>query len=174
MYTLKKQTRTTLFVAFSIIIAALLGLIALEFFVPEVELVKTSLLSGTGVSTMNYTVQLKDNPVTDKSELEAGQYYLKPFVDAIDVDCNLALKLDQKAKYTLKDKIDVVLVSQVGTDEEMKVIWEKADTKAKLAEITGEGDSIQSNRNVRVRFESYDALVDSLIDDYELLTDYVV
>lgn len=174
MYTLKKQTRVTLFVAFSIIIVALLGLIALELFMPEVELVKTSLLSGTGVSTMDYTVQLKDNPVTDESEMEAGQYYLKPFVDSIDVVCDLKLDLDQKAKYTLKDKIDVVLISQVGTDDEVNVIWEKADTKAKLVETAGEGDSIVSSRNVRVRFESYDALVDSLIDDYELLTDYVV
>ena len=174
MYTLKKQTRVTLLIVFSVIIAILMGLIALELFLPEVELVKTPLLKGTGSTSMNYTVHLKENPVTDQTDMEAGQYYLKPFVDYFDVQCDFALDLDHKATYTLAEKMDVVLVSQVGTDEETKVIWEKPETKAKLPETAGEGDAIRSNRSVRVRFESYDALVNSLVDEYDLLTDYVI
>ena len=163
-----------LMVAFSIAIAILMGLIAMELFLPEVELVKTSLLKGTGETSMDYTVHLKDNPVTDQTEMEAGQYYLKPFVDYFDVQCDLNLELDHEANYTLTDKMDVVLVSQVGTDEERKVIWEKSETKAKLEESAGVGNTIQSNRSVRVRFENYDALVNSLVDEYDLLTDYVI
>ena len=63
-----------LFVVFSVIIVALLGLIALELYMPDVEIVKEPLLNGTGSSTMSYTVHLKENPVTDERELEQGQY----------------------------------------------------------------------------------------------------
>ena len=118
MYTLKKQTRTILFIVFSIIIIALIGLIALEVFMPGAELVKESLLTGNGSSTMSYTVHLKENPVTDEREKEQGQYYLKPFVDYFDVVCDFQLDTDREASFMLSDKIDVVLVSQVGTDEE--------------------------------------------------------
>lgn len=174
MYTLKKQTRTILFIVFSLVIAALLGLIALELYLPDVELVKESLLNGTGSSTMSYTVHLKENPVTDERELEQGQYYLKPFVDYLDVSCDFALDTDREANYVLNDKIDVVLVSQVGTEEETKVIWEKVNVGAPLQQTDNVGQSIASNRSIRLRFESYDALVNSLIEEYDLVTEYVI
>lgn len=163
-----------LFIVFSVIIAALLGLIALELYLPDVELVKESLLKGTGSSTMSYAVHLKENPVTDERKLEQGQYYLKPFVDYLDVSCDFALDTDQEVKFILNDKIDVVLVSQVGTEEETKVIWEKVSAGAPLQETNNVGQSIASNRSIRLRFENYDALVNSLIEEYDLVTDYVI
>ena len=174
MYMLKKQTRAILFIAFSVMIVALIGLIVFEIYMPNVVLVKEALLKGTGASTMTYTVHLNENPVTDERVMEQGKYYLKPFVDYIDVDCNFALDMDQEASYVLQDKIDVVLVSQVGTQEEVKVIWEKPSAAAPLLETKSVGQSIQSTRSTRLRFENYDALVNSLIDDYELVTDYVI
>ena len=148
-----------LFVVFSVIIIALLGLIALELYMPDVEMVKEPLLNGTGSSTMSYTVHLKENPVTDERELEQGQYYLKPFVDYLDVNCNFALETDREVSFVLNDKIDVVLVSQVGTEEETKVIWEKVNVGAPLQQTENVGQSIASNRSIRLRFENYDALV---------------
>lgn len=174
MYTLKKQTRTILFIVFSIVIIALIGLIALEVLMPGAELVKESLLTGNGSSTMSYIVHLKDNPVTEEREKEQGQYYLKPFVDYFDVVCDFQLDTDHEANFVLNDKIDVVLVSQVGTDEETKVIWEKVNTGAPLQEATNAGQSISSSRSIRLRFENFDALVNSLIDEYDLVTDYVI
>ena len=174
MYTLKKQTRTTLFIVFSIIIVALLGLAALELYMPDVELVKESLIKGNGSSTMSYTVHLKENPVTNEPEMEQGQYYLKPFVDYVDVSCDFELETDHEASFILNDKIDIVLVSQVGTDEEVKTIWEKANTGAPLLETKNAGQTIASSRNIRLRFENYDALVNSLIEEYDLVTDYVI
>jgi len=174
MYTMKKQTRGILFFVFSIIIVALIGLIALELYLPNVELVKESLLNGTGSSTMSYTVHLKENPVTDKQEMEQGKYYLKPFVDYIDISCDFVLDADHEASFVLNDKIDVMLVSQVGTDEETKVIWEKVTSGAPLQESKNTGSSITSNRTIRLRFEGYDALVNTLIDEYDLVTDYVI
>lgn len=174
MYTLKKQTRSILFIVFSVIIAALLGLGALELFLPDVELVKESLLNGTGTSTISYTVYLKENPVTNQREMEQGQYYLKPFVDFFEVSCDFVMDADREADFSLVDKIDVILVSQVGTDETTKVIWEKTNTGAPLQETSSFGKSISSNRSIRLRFESYDALVSSLIDEYDLVTDYVI
>ncbi|HWR30745.1 MAG TPA: DUF5305 family protein [Negativicutes bacterium] len=174
MYTLKKQTRTILFIVFSIAIAVLIGLIALELYMPDVELVKESLLKGTGVSTMAYTVHLKENPVTDEREMKQGQYYLKPFVDYLDVTCDFQLDTDHEATFVLNDKIDVILVSQVGTDEETKVIWEKVYAGASLLETTDAGQSIASNRSIRLRFDNYDALVNSLIEEYDLVTDYAI
>jgi len=163
-----------LFIVFTIIIAALIGLIALELYMPDVELVKESLLTGTGSSTMSYTVHLKENPVTDERELEQGQYYLKPFVDYLDVSCDFQLDTDHEATFVLNDKIDVVLVSQVGTDEETKTIWEKVNAGAPLLETTNAGQSIASNRSIRLRFENYDALVNNLIEEYDLVTDYII
>lgn len=163
-----------LFVIFSVIILALLGLIALELYMPDVELVKESLLEGTGSSTMSYTVHLKDNPVTDENEMEQGQYYLKPFVDYLDVSCDFALSTDREVSFVLNDKIDIVLVSQVGTEDETKVIWEKVNVGAPLQETGSVGQSIASNRSIRLRFENYDALVNSLIEQYDLVTDYVI
>ncbi len=174
MYTLKKQTRTILFIVFSIIIVALVGLGALELYMPEVELVKESLLNGTGSSTMSYTVHLKENPVTDEREMKQGQYYLKPFVDYLDISCDFVLNTDREANFVLNDKMDVVLVSQVGTDEETKIIWEKVNDGAPLQETKNTGQVIESSRNIRLRFENYDALVNSLIEDYDLVTDYVI
>ena len=174
MYTLKKQTRTILFVIFSIMILILAGLIALEIFVPDTESVSAPLVKGTGDATMTYTVHLKENPVTDADEMEQGQYYLKPFIDYIDVNCDLALDLDQETNFVVLDQINVILVSQLGTDEEVKVIWEKAKAIAPPEENESTGKSVASNRHVRLRFESYDALVTSLIDEYELMTDYVI
>jgi hypothetical protein len=174
MHTLKKQTRAMLFIVFCIIIAILIGLIALELLTPDMELVKESLVKGTGSSTMTYTVHLNENPVTDEKQMPQGKYYLKPFIDYFDVNCDFALDMDKEASYVLQDKIDVVLVSTVGTEEDVKIIWEKATTKAPLIETESVGQSIQSNRNIRLRFEDYDALVNSLIDDYELVTDYVI
>ncbi len=163
-----------LFIVFSIIIAILIGLIMFELFMPDNELIKESLLKGTGSSTMSYTVHLKENPVTDARELEQGQYYLKPFVDYLDVTCDFALDADQEASFVLKDKIDIVLVSQVGTDEETKVIWEKTNAGAPLQETSNVGQSITSQRSIRLRFENFDALVNSLIEEYDLVTDYVI
>jgi hypothetical protein len=174
MYTLKKQTRTLLFIVLIIIILALLGLIALELYVPDVEMVKEPLLEGTGSSTMSYTVHLKENPVTDKRELEQGQYYLKPFVDYLDISCDFALNTDREANFVLNDKIDVILVSQVGTEEETKVIWEKVNDGVPLQETDSVGQSIASSRSIRLRFENYDTLVNSLIEEYDLVTDYVI
>ncbi len=174
MYTLKKRIRTTLFVVFSILIVALLGLIAFELYFPDVELVKESILKGNGTSSMSYTVHLNENPVTDEREMEQGKYYLKPFVDYVEVACDFALDTDHTANFVLNDKIDVVLVSQVGTDEETKTIWEKASTGAPLKETKNDGQSIQSSRSIRLRFDNYDTLVNSLIDDYDLVTDYVI
>lgn len=174
MYTLKKQTRTLLFIVLIIIILALLGLIALELYVPDVEMVKEPLLEGTGSSTMSYTVHLKENPVTDKRELEQGQYYLKPFVDYLDISCDFALNTDREANFVLNDKIDVILVSQVGTEEETKVIWEKVNDGVPLQETDSVGQSIASSRSIRLRFENYDTLVKSLIEEYDLVTDYVI
>jgi len=174
MYTLKKQTRTILFIVFSIIMVAMLGLIAFELYFPDVELVKESLLNGTGTSTMSYTVHLNENPVTDKREMEQGQYYLKPFIDYFEVNCDFVLDTDQAASFVLNDKIEVVLVSQVGTEEETKTIWEKVNTGAPLKETKNDGQSIQSSRSIRLRFESFDTLVNSLIDEYDLVTDYVI
>ncbi len=169
MYTLKKRIRTTLFVVFSILIVALLGLIAFELYFPDVELVKESILKGNGTSSMSYTVHLNENPVTDEREMEQGKYYLKPFVDYVEVACDFALDTDHAANFVLNDKIDVVLVSQVGTDEETKTIWEKASTGAPLKETKNDGQSIQSSRSIRLRFDNYDTLVNSLIDDYDWL-----
>ncbi len=174
MYTLKKQTRTILFIVFTIAIVALIGLIALELYMPDVELVKESLLKGTGSSTMSYSVRLKENPVTDEREMRQGQYYLKPFVDYLDISCDFQLDTDHEATFVLNDKIDVLLVSQVGTDEETKVIWEKVYPGASLLETTDVGQSIASNRSIRLRFDNYDALVNSLIEEYDLVTDYVI
>lgn len=174
MYTLKKQTRTILFIVFSIVIVAMLGLIALELYLPGVELVKESILKGNGTSTMSYSVHLNENPVTDEREMEQGKYYLKPFLDYVEVTCDFVLDTDHPASFVLNDKIDVVLVSQVGTEEETKTIWEKFNTGAPLKETKNDGQSIQSSRSIRIYFENYDALVNSLIDDYDLVTDYVI
>lgn len=174
MYTLKKQTRAMLFIVFSIIIVMLIGLIVLELYMPDIELVKEALVQGAGSSKMTYIVHLNENPVTQERQMEQGKYYLKPFVDYIDVDCSFVLDTNLDAGFVLQDKIDVVLVSQVGTDEEVKVIWEKASTEAPLQEAASTGRSIQSARSIRLRFESYDALVNSLIDEYDLVTDYVI
>ena len=163
-----------LFIVLIIIILALLGLIALELYVPDVEMVKEPLLEGTGSSTMSYTVHLKENPVTDKRELEQGQYYLKPFVDYLDISCDFALNTDREANFVLNDKIDVILVSQVGTEEETKVIWEKVNDGVPLQETDSVGQSIASSRSIRLRFENYDTLVNSLIEEYDLVTDYVI
>lgn len=163
-----------LFIVFSIIIVALIGLSALELYMPGVELVKESLLNGTGTSTMSYSVHLIENPVTDEREMKQGEYYLKPFVDYLDVSCDFTLNTDQDVNFILDDKIDVILVSQVGTDQESKTIWEKTNEGAPLQETKSVGQSIESSRSVRLRFENYDALVDTLIEDYDLVTDYII
>ena len=163
-----------MFIVFSVIIAVMLGLAAFELFMPGFELVKVALLKSAGTATMSYTVHLKENPVTDARKMEQGKYYLKPFIDYLDVACSFAMDADREVSYTLQDKIDIILVSQVGFDQETKAIWEKTYVGAPVQETSGAGRSIESGRSARLRFESYDALVNTLIEEYDLVTDYVI
>ncbi len=174
MFTLKKKTRVILFIAFFAVIAILIGLIVMEFMLPDIQWDNETLIKGTGSSKITYTVNLNDNPVFDERQRTLDQYYLKPFIDYIDINCDLALYMDQATNLAVVDQVDVFLISQVGTNEDVKVIWEKGKPFALPLKTEAMDQTIHSNRNIRLRFNDYDVLVASLIDDYELVTDYVL
>jgi hypothetical protein len=150
------------------------GLIVAEFVIPKYELVKTNVLEAKGEARISYDVYLKDNPIFDESKLAEGGYYLKPFTDYIDIKCYLSVSSDEPVEIHTVNSIDVMLVSQLGSADEVEVIWEKKEAYATpVVDQTGDG-VIEVERRAKLYFDDYDSLVNELIDEYELLTDYYI
>ena len=174
MLILKKKVRDKLRVVFILLVIAMAVLVLLELLIPKYEMVKTNLFEADGEARISYDVNLIDNPIFDKKELPEGGYYLKPFTDYVDINCSLSVNSDEAADIVTQNSIDVSLVSQLGSDDEPEVIWEKKqEVAAPVTEQSSDG-TIDLERNVKLYFEEYDALVNELIDEYDLYTDYYI
>lgn len=174
MLSLKKKVRDKLGIVFILLVIVMAVLVLIELLVPKYEMVKTNLFEADGEARISYDVNLLDNPIYDKQELPEGGYYLKPFTDYVDINCLLSVSSDVAADIVTENSVDVSLVSQLGSDDEPEVIWEKKETLAKpVVQQTSDG-TINIERNVKLYFEEYDNLVNELIDEYDLFTDYYI
>jgi hypothetical protein len=169
---IKRKVRKTLIFVFVILALAMVGLGAAELFLPKYEVVTTSVLRADGQARISYDVYLKDNPVFEERKLSEGGYYLKPFTDYVDIKCYLSVSSDEPIEITTVNSIDLVLVSQLGSDDDVQVIWEKKEEYAAPVTDYSSDGVIEVERGAKLYFEEYDRLVNELIDDYELLTDY--
>ena len=174
MFTIKRKVRRLLILVFSCLAVLAAGLSVRGLIFPRYEKITEKTLEVQSEAVVSYNVHIKDNPVFKEDTLSEGGYYIKPFTDYIDVTCMLSTSSDKPADIEATTSIDVILVSQLGTDDEAEVIWEKVEEYAP-EETSESGDgNIEIERSVQLDFTQYDSLINELIDDYELITDYYI
>ena len=174
MFTMKRKLRIALIVSFAGLatFAAVFGMRDLIF--PRFEKVTYKLLEVESEASISYFVHLNDNPVFDGAELPEGGYYIKPFIDYIDVVCNLSANAGQNAPLEAVTAVDVTLLSQLGNDEDAEVIWEKTKTYAAAETISSSEGELYADRSIKLDFAQYDTLISELIEQYDLVTDYYI
>ncbi len=174
MTILKKKTRNILIIILSLIAIVMLVLAAFEIFMPDFEIIKKSIFEAEGKSDITYKVHMKENPIYGKTTLPQEQYYVKPFIDHIEVNCDFVINSKDSAIIEATNRIDGVLISQIDGDEETEVVWEKTKNYAKPVLEKIEGNELAVNRSTNVYLEEFDTLVNKLIEEHNLLTDYVL
>jgi hypothetical protein len=152
--------------------AAVFGLRDLIF--PRYEKLTDKLLEIESEAFVSYSVHLNDNPVFDDAALPEGGYYIKPFIDYVDITCRLSANADQAADIDAVTAVDVTLVSQLGNDEDAQVIWEKTKTYAPEETVSSSEGAIDAERAIKLDFAQYDTLISELIEQYDLVTDYYI
>ena len=174
MFTMKRKVRRLLIYCFAGLaaLAAVFGLRDLVF--PRYEKVTDKLLEIKSEAVISYSVYLTDNPVFDDASLPEGGYYIKPFIDYVDVACRLSANADQASDIEATTAVDVALVSQLGTEEEAVVIWEKTKAYAAAETVTSSEGTIDAERAIKLDFAQYDTLISGLIEQYDLVTDYYI
>lgn len=174
MYTIKRKTRKLLILVFSSLAVLVAGLALKDLVFPSYEMVAEKVLQVQSDVSMNYKVHMKDNPIFKGNTLSEGGYYLKPFTDYINITCTFSANADQPVDMQATTRIDVVLVSQLGSADEVELIWEKTEMYAPPETILSGNGVLQSKRSVKLDFARYDALINELIEDYDLVTDYYI
>ena len=174
MFTIKKKVRRLLIFCFAGLAVAAVGFVLKDFIFPRYEKVTDQVLEVQTEADISYSVHLKDNPIFGQSILPEDGYYLKPFIDYVDVTCNLSASADKATDIEATTTVDVSLVSQLGSGDDAEVIWEKTQTYAPAETSISADGQMSLDRIVKLDFAQYDALINELIDEYDLVTDYYI
>ncbi len=170
---LKKNRQIAILI--SIVLACIIaGLLLIEIVLPKYSSKIDSVFAAKAAADIEYSVHLIENPIYDQDILPSGGYYLKPFTDFISITCDLSVESDEDIDVQAEDSIDVVLVSQLGNADEINVIWEKKQVYARPQLTISEKGLLKSQRKMKLYFSSFDELVDELVEDYDLITDYFI
>ena len=174
MFTIKRKVRRLLILCFTVLAFAAAFFALKDLVFPRYEKVTDQVLEVQSEASISYNVNLKNNPVFGEDTLPEGGYYLKPFMDYVDITCLLSASADQAADIESTTSVDVVLVSQLGSDDDAEVIWEKTQSYAPTETSTSTDGQLVVERTVNLDFAQYDELINNLIDEYDLVTDYYI
>ena len=171
---LKKSIRIALIITFCTVALLAIGFLLAKIFLPDYQLIDEVVAQAEGEARIEYEVHLTDNPIYKEKALDEDNYYLKPFTGYVDMNCTVDLKSDDPVQIETVNGVDVILISQLGSNDEAEVIWQKEYIYAKQETDYSDTGEISLARQVRLDFASFDALVTQLIDEYDLMTDYLI
>lgn len=172
MFTINKKIRKIFIIALSSLAIGMLAASILLYTFPGYESSTVTNLTCSGESNIDYSVTMTENPVYDEQVISDEKYYLKPFTVNVHLDCTLDVVTDVEAEIECSGKVYGVLISEIANDDSKDIVWEKYYEYVDIEQINVTGQSAELNQQVTVDLDEYEAITDSLINDYYILTDY--
>lgn len=172
MFTINKNTRKIFIIALSLVAIGMLGASILLFLFPGYESSQVTSLTCNGESNIEYSVTMTENPVYEEEVISDEKYYLKPFTVNIHLECSLDVVTDAEADIDYSGKVYGMLISEITNDDTKDIVWEKHYNYVDIEKENDTGQSAKLNQQVTIDLEEYEAITDSLINDYYILTDY--
>lgn len=172
MFTIRTSARKTLIIILLSIALIMLLLSALTMFMPGYELSKQTVLSAHCVEKIEYKAHLNENPIFNVETLDHQKYYISPFTNYFEIDCNIDISTQVKSNIECTTEVYALLISEISVEGELYKVWEKRYDYSIPKTQTITGDSLSINRHMYISLDKYKDLVTTLHDEYSMMTKY--
>ena len=172
MITLKRKMRSIFIISIALLAIAMAACAVVVYVFPGYVTGTRTQLRAESTAEIVYSVLMNDNPIYEDKIVSDEKYYLKPFTKYLDIDCSLTINADKDALIECTNQVYGLLISEITTEDGSDRVWEKRYDYAIEQAKDIEGTVLTLSRGVLVSLEEYEALTNSLIEEYSIFTDY--